>query len=110
MSTSSCMGSQLVNICLGLGMSWFVSSAMGVNVQLGRGDALIFIATWAQLLNIVIVFSCTVGWNYLKGRSTLRLTKRHSWFFIGLYLLFNFVFVAVAFWGPASPSNVATDL
>lgn len=91
MSTSSCMGSQIANICLGLGMGWFLVSVFGdLEVQVGVHDELLTLVSWCQLFNICLVYAVTVG--TARGKENVVLTRFHVYLFASMY-----VFVILAF-------------
>lgn len=59
MATSSCIGSQVCNICLGLGLPWTMLSFGGFDVSLGDHDGQMY------LLHIALVMAGAVAINFL---------------------------------------------
>jgi len=55
MSTSSCIGSQVVNICIGLGLPWAISTGLGNGVPLGGRDGFVKVASFALLAIVCFV-------------------------------------------------------
>lgn len=60
MATSSCMGSQICNICLGLGLPWMLTVLAGSKVRLSANSPLL-VAASATLAVVVVVFVATVA-------------------------------------------------
>jgi len=61
MGTSSCIGSQIANICLGLGLSWTMAGAIEEqDVSLGKNDPLVKTVAWIQLGNVIIFYGAAV--------------------------------------------------
>ena len=103
MRTSSCMGSQITNICLGLGVPWILSSLVaGTDVRVGVGDSLLHTVSLCLLGIVVMFYLLTVGLESpstagrYAGDQTVVLGKVHIGILIGVYILAILVFTKIA--------------
>mmetsp|Transcript_6186 Transcript_6186/g.14977 ORF Transcript_6186/g.14977 Transcript_6186/m.14977 type:complete len:267 (-) Transcript_6186:65-865(-) len=86
MAASSCIGSQICNICLGLGVPWSAAAWAG-EVPLTSQDRLLEDASLV-LLCVVIVFLCFYPARALaQGSATVTITANHGTVMIIAYLL-----------------------
>ncbi|CAD7928157.1 unnamed protein product [Amoebophrya sp. A120] len=99
MAVSACVGSQIANICLGLGCSWLVAVLVGGEpVEIGRHDYLVRLAAKSQLLNVFVFYIVTV---VLASRpdGTIVIKGPHMFLFGALYVLWMTLFARVALHG-----------
>lgn len=77
MAIGACMGSQVVNICLGLGMPWLITSIFGQRVPLSTSDSFIHHASLFVLATVVlsVVVICVMGPKHAMGRSEIDYKK-----------------------------------
>ena len=61
MATSACLGSQVVNICLGLGMPWLIASATGHPVMLTKSNIFIRKASMMLLVDVILLVMVVVA-------------------------------------------------
>ncbi|CAD7928780.1 unnamed protein product [Amoebophrya sp. A25] len=111
MAVSACVGSQIANICLGLGLSWFLACAVdGAPVEIGRHDRLIQVASRAQLANVGLFYAVTTLFcNNLRPDGTVALGVRHTLLFGASYALWMLLFALVALLGTTSHVQSAID-
>jgi len=60
MAVSNALGSQICNICIGLGLPWTLSTALGKNIEIDDISSLQF-AAYLQSANIIVVVSLLFG-------------------------------------------------
>jgi len=95
MSTASCMGSQVVNICIGLGLPWTISTALHFPVPLGRHDNFIHMASYVQLGNLMFVAVVILGGALTGGIATV--SHRKAGLFGCVYLALIVFFALCTF-------------
>lgn len=103
MSTSSCIGSQITNICLGVGLSWTLAALFedGATVTLGKGDSLVKVVAWVQLFNVAVFYGATVGLGFGRRKGgkeeNIVLTKGHVKIFVAMYIMWIAGFTVLTF-------------
>lgn len=89
MATSSCIGSQIINICMGLGVPWVIAICIDENrngMPIGDNDAFLHLASKVQLANCLIVGAILIGSSIITRRRVV-VTKTHSMLFGSVYLM-----------------------
>eukprot|EP00397_Hematodinium_sp_SG-2012_P062575 GEMP01084740.1.p2 GENE.GEMP01084740.1~~GEMP01084740.1.p2 ORF type:complete len:137 (+),score=23.60 GEMP01084740.1:56-466(+) len=97
MSTSSCVGSQIINICVGLGLPWSIVllfNASQERVPLGIKDSFIHLAAYVQLGNALLVAFALLGTAFVFRRKAV-VNRRTAMYFFSLYVIIITGFVAV---------------
>jgi Ca2+/Na+ antiporter len=90
MATSACLGSQVVNICLGLGMPWLVTAALGKTVLIGAQSDVSFIHIAALVVLIDVIMAVGVvsaGGRTFDGKLELDRSKSFvlmTWYVISV--------------------------
>lgn len=106
MATSACLGSQIANICLGLGLSWGVACVMsGEPVEIGRHDFLIQFASKAQVVNVGVFYVASCVFSARPDGSVV-LGKKHVALFGVLYLLWMGVFAKIALGAKSAAARI----
>mmetsp|Transcript_60439 Transcript_60439/g.139389 ORF Transcript_60439/g.139389 Transcript_60439/m.139389 type:complete len:138 (-) Transcript_60439:172-585(-) len=85
MATSACMGSQIANICVGLGLPWFITAVAGSPPDVGNNDTFLLVASNTQLYNVVLVALCLMGPSAIARSHKVVMRKRRAVFFFALY-------------------------
>jgi len=69
MAVSNVLGSQVINICLGLGAPWFFSSMYGKDIKFeNKGEMRDLDASASVLATVVLIFSaCSIGQALING-------------------------------------------
>ena len=77
MSTSACLGSQVVNICLGLGLPWLVASIAGRSVALNPTNFFIHEASQFLLIDVVllVIIVAVLGPFHENGKAEINKPK-----------------------------------
>ena len=77
MSTSACLGSQVVNICLGLGMPWLIASIAGKIIPLSPTNSFIHEASVLVLIDVLllVIIVSAFGPYHRDGRSEVNKAK-----------------------------------
>ena len=77
MATSACLGSQVVNICLGLGMPWLIASIVGRSIAMSRTNGFIHEASGLLFIDVVIlvIIVGTIGPFHRGGRAEINKAK-----------------------------------
>ena len=86
MAIGACLGSQVVNICLGLGMPWLIASLMGKAVPLSSTNWFIHEASVLLLLAVVVVVFvvAVLGPAHALGRAEI--TRPKAWSLMAGYM------------------------
>lgn len=85
MALSACLGSQVVNICLGIGMPWLTTQLLGLKLQVSSGNLYVRNACVLLLVAVVVsvlTLSARRSSNH-SGRS--RISKSQAWFLLTFY-------------------------
>ena len=87
MAIGACLGSQVINICLGLGMPWLITWCFGKTVPLSSSNSFIHEASVLLLAAVgcVVVTVALIGPVHTMGRSEI--TKNKAFFLIAWYCL-----------------------
>lgn len=85
MAISACLGSQVINICLGLGMPWLIATLLGKTVPLSPTNWFIHEANILLMLSVVFVIFLInkMGPMHAFGRSEI--TRGKAWTLVGCY-------------------------
>jgi Ca2+/Na+ antiporter len=87
MAVSNCIGSQICNICLGLGMPWFISNAaLNAPVYSIAHKALARTASF-QLGIVLTALSSLLGMAILQGKKKAELSKFKGKVFMAIYFI-----------------------
>lgn len=85
MALSACLGSQVVNICLGIGMPWLTTQLLGLKLQVSSGNLYVRNACVSLLIAVVVsvlTLSARSSSN-CSGRS--RISRTQAWFLLTVY-------------------------
>jgi len=102
MAISACLGSQCLNICIGLGLPWLSVAVISTPIKLHGVEFLSFMS--ACNLGVVGVFTmATIILTVVKKREKVTLTKGHVLLFIVLYVGIVITLGALTFTGFFNP-------
>lgn len=88
MATSSCIGSQIINICIGLGLPWTLAILYDDNTKgmpIGENDPFLHLASKVQLANCMSVGTLLVGSSVILRRR-VQVTKYNAMLFGTVYV------------------------
>jgi K+-dependent Na+/Ca+ exchanger-like protein len=105
MAVSNCIGSQICNILLGLGLPWSISNFIGVTVRINNYQQIQGAALF-QFGNVVLNFCVLVGAALVMKKNKAELGKVKGVFFFVMYLLVVGAFCAFTVLSPASNATV----
>jgi len=78
MAAASCIGSQICNICLGLGVPWSVAASWGAEVPLSSQDRLLEDAAIVLLCVVVVFLGFFPARSLAQGYATVTITAGHG--------------------------------
>lgn len=84
MAVSNCQGTQVINICLGLGLPWLIVVSMGQKIRLETGGLLppAFIQCVVLCFNVFVLLGITL----INGRDKAILNKSVAMYLISAYV------------------------
>eukprot|EP00928_Gymnodinium_smaydae_P029110 TRINITY_DN22016_c0_g2_i1.p1 TRINITY_DN22016_c0_g2~~TRINITY_DN22016_c0_g2_i1.p1 ORF type:complete len:476 (-),score=65.32 TRINITY_DN22016_c0_g2_i1:103-1530(-) len=96
MAVANAIGSQNLNVLIGLGGSWLMVTSLGGEVKLPATRTLL-VSTALQLFNVVIFLTLTLGLTIVSGRTKVLLSPSVGRSLIGIYavcvvILFGSIF------------------
>jgi K+-dependent Na+/Ca+ exchanger-like protein len=97
MATSNCIGSQITNILVGLGLPWFISIAATGKPIIIAGHEKLFRAALIQSANIGVFFAVTLGVAFIAGRNKVLLTRAKGRVNLALYFVSVGIFAFITF-------------
>ena len=86
MAISACLGSQVVNICLGLGMPWLIATCLGKSVPLSSNNWFIHEANILVLLAVIIVVLTINKLGPVHSFQRSEITTGKAWALTGCYV------------------------
>lgn len=86
MAISACLGSQVVNICLGLGMPWLIATCLGKSVPLSSSNWFIHESNILVLLAIIIVVVTINKLGPVHSFQRSEITTSKAWALTGFYV------------------------
>ena len=84
MAVSNCLGSQICNICLGLGLPWTISNLLGKKVGIHKEQKLQKTAFF-QVGIVAFVAFTLLGFAIVQGENKASLTKMKGRLYLILY-------------------------
>jgi Ca2+/Na+ antiporter len=95
MAVSGSMGSQIVNILIGLGMPWTISNLLGSPVLTGSDNKFLRFATYCLGSDILINFGLLVGVAAVLRHNKAKLNKTKGWILAFAYFAVLGVFIGL---------------
>jgi len=86
MAVANCTSSQIVNICLGLGLPWTVSAFFAKEIQVTGHVQLMQLAEF-QAVNVAIFAFLSLGLALIFRQSKAKLTKRKGFVMLSIFVL-----------------------
>lgn len=96
MAVSNCLGSQICNICLGLGLPWTISNLLNHKVSIAKEKNLQHTAFF-QVGIVVIAFVTLVGFALIQGANKASLTKTKGKLYLCVYAIVLIVLAVLTF-------------
>jgi len=81
MAVANCLGTQTINIGIGLGLPWLITSSCGVKTELKNG----LIVPCYFMLAMIVGGLCIYSTDVIAGYKKIYLTKLKAWLLIGMY-------------------------
>ena len=97
MATSNCIGSQITNILVGLGLPWFISVLATGKPILVPGHQKLFRAAVIQSANIFIFFAVTLGAAFVMRKNKVELSIWKGRLNLSLYVLSIAIYAFITF-------------
>lgn len=85
MATASCMGSQVVNICIGLGMPWLITASLGKTVDLQAAPVFLRAAAWTLLGSVLGVAVLLLGVTLVARQPKSKHSRWKAFLCLGAY-------------------------
>ena len=105
MAVSNCIGSQICNILLGLGLPWTISNIIGTPVRINNYPV-IQAAAFFQFGSVILNFIVLVGIAFVTKKNKAMLGRGKGIFFLVMYVLVVGSFCAYT---ALAPSTNSTD-
>jgi K+-dependent Na+/Ca+ exchanger-like protein len=96
MAVSNCLGSQITNILMGLGLPWLISNLSGHEVVIKKHGQ-IQKAAYIQAWNVVLCASLLLGAATIYKQTKARLTKPKGYVMLAFYAIAIGLFAAIVF-------------
>ncbi|KAF4660617.1 hypothetical protein FOL47_007077 [Perkinsus chesapeaki] len=97
MAASACMGSQIINICVGLGLPWTVASLAGGSIPVDERGSFLFDTSIVIMVAVFGLLLLTDGVAVIKGYPKAYLTRTEAVVLFSAYLIFVVVLGVLTF-------------
>ena len=105
MAVGNAIGSQIVNICIGLGVPWTISAAANCPVKI-TDHAKIQISVYFQVANIIFITSLLLGPVLVYGHNKASLTRKKGIALLCMFCALQIAHTTYVFTRPSSsPSS-----
>ena len=91
MAVGNAFGSQIINICIGLGLPWFLVGTTG-GVTPVTGHKFIQISAFFQAANLLINFSLLLGAIVIFSQKKVQLTRTKGWVLLSTWIIVQILY------------------